>query len=280
VRTETHRIAGELAVDLPCRIRVANEIDAELVPDFADTHFLTVQIEIFCRSDHALEMHEEVPGKGSRLEDHLVLPGKGYERRDVLTIQSDVARAIANEVRLKLTPIEQQRLTARHPVNPEALDEYLKGRSFWGQRTEPNLRKAIAHFQAAIGKDPNYAAAYSGLADTYSILGVYTYISPSEAFPTAKAAAIRALQLDDELAEAHVSMGIVMERLDWDWSGVDRHQRRALELDPGYATSHHWRSYHLEVVGRFDESIQEMALAWRLDPFSLPINTSYGAAFL
>ena len=211
---------------------------------------------------------------------HLWADEYDYELRDVLTLQSDAAKAIANEIRVKLTPMEQQWLAARHPVNPEALDEYLKGRSFWGQRTEPGLWKAIEHFQSAIGKDPDYAMAYSGLADSYSILGVYTYASPTEVFPKAKVAALKALQLDDNLAEAHVSMGIVLERLDWDWDGVDRHQRRAIELDPGYATAHHWRSYHLDVMGRFDEGIQEMGLAWRLDPFSLPINTSYGTAFL
>ena len=216
----------------------------------------------------------------AKSDRHLWAGEYDYELRDVLTLQSDASQAIANEIRVKLTPMEQQRLAARHPVNPEALDEYLKGRSFWGQRTEPGLRKAIEHFQSAIGKDPDYAMAYSGLADSYSILGVYTYVSPTEAFPKAKVAALKALLLDDNLAEAHVSLGIVLERLDWDWDGVDRHQRRAIELDPGYATAHHWRSYHLDVMGRFDEGIQEMGLAWRLDPFSLPINTSYGTAFL
>jgi len=211
---------------------------------------------------------------------HLWADEYDYELRDVLTLQSDAAKAIANEIRVKLTPMEQQRLAARHPVKPEALDEYLKGRSFWGQRTEQGMRKAIEHFQSAIGRDPDYAMAYCGLADSYSILGVYTYVSPTEAFPKAKVAALKALELDDDLAEAHVSMGIVLERLDWDWDGVDTHQRRAIELDPGYATAHHWRSYHLGVMGRFDEGIQEMGLAWRLDPFSLPINTSYGTAFL
>src|SRR5262245_4803951 len=152
-------------------------------------------------------------------DHHLWADEYDYELRDVLTLQSDAAKAIANEIRVKLTPIEQQRLAVRHPVNPEALDEYLKGRSFWGQRTEQGLRRAIEHFQSAIEKDPSYAMAYSGLADSYSMLGVYTYVSPTEAFPRAKVAALKALELDDDLAEAHVSMGIVLERLVWAWGG-------------------------------------------------------------
>jgi TolB-like protein/DNA-binding winged helix-turn-helix (wHTH) protein/Flp pilus assembly protein TadD len=196
------------------------------------------------------------------------------ELRDTLALQSRMARAIADQIRINLTPQEQAALKNVKVVNPEAYESYLKGRYFWNKRTADGLKVALAYFNQAIEEDPKYAQAYSGLADTYALLGDWQYavIPPKEAFPRAKAAAIKALELDSTLGEAHNSLAFVLDGFDWDFGAASKEFHRAIELNPGYATAHHWYAWHLSLLGRFDEAIAEMKKAQNLDPLSLIIN--------
>jgi len=196
------------------------------------------------------------------------------ELRDTLALQNRVARAIADQIRINLTPQEQAALKNVRVVNPEAYESYLKGRYFWNKRTANGLKVALAYFSQAIEEDPKYAQAYSGLADTYALLGDWQYavMTPKEAFPKAKAAAIKALELDSALGEAHNSLAFVLDGFDWDLDSGGKEFRRAIELNPGYATAHHWYAWHLSLLGRYDEAIAEMRKAENLDPLSLIIN--------
>ena len=144
-------------------------------------------------------------------------------------------------------------------MNPEAYQAYLAGRYFWNKRTAEGLKKAIDYFNQAIEKDPNYAAAYTGLADTYALSGDWEYgiLSPEDAFPKAQTAATRALALDNNLAEAHASLAFVLDLHDWDWEAAEREYKRAIALNPGYATAHHWYAWHLIVMGRNSEALAE-----------------------
>ncbi len=196
------------------------------------------------------------------------------ELRDTLALQSRVASAIADQIRINLTPREQAALKNIKVVNPEAYESYLKGRYFWNKRTADGLKAALAYFKQAIEEDPNYAKAYSGLADTYALLGDWQYavMTPKEAFPKAKAAAVQALELDSTLGEAHNSLAFVLDGFDWDLDAGGKEFQRAIELNPGYATAHHWYAWHLSLLGRYNEAIVEMRKAESLDPLSLIIN--------
>src|SRR5580704_516330 len=195
--------------------------------------------------------------------------------RDTLAVQNRVASAIADEIRINLTPQEQASLKNVKVVNPEAYESYLKGRYFWNKRTADGLKAALAYFQQAIEQDPKYAQAYSGLADTYTLLGDWQYavMTPKEALPKAKAAAIKALELDSALGEAHTSLAVCLDGFDWDFDAAEKEFQRAIELNPGYATAHHWYAWHLRHTGREEEAIAEMRKAEDLDPLSLIINS-------
>jgi TolB-like protein/DNA-binding winged helix-turn-helix (wHTH) protein/Tfp pilus assembly protein PilF len=207
-------------------------------------------------------------------DKHLWSQSYEGELRDTLALQSRVASAIADQIRINLTPREQAALKNVKVVNPEAYESYLKGRYFWNKRTADGLKAALAYFRQATEEDPNYAKAYSGLADTYALLGDWQYavMTPKEAFPEAKAAAIHALELDNTLGEAHNSLAFVLDGFDWDLDAGGKEFQRAIELNPGYATAHHWYAWHLALLGRFDEAITEMRKAENLDPLSLIIN--------
>ncbi len=203
-----------------------------------------------------------------------------YERdlQDALALQSEVAHSIAREIRVVLTPQEEERLTSAGPVNREAYDAYLKGRYAWNQRTEERLLKGIEYFQTAIEKDPNFVLAYSGLADSYNLLGSFDSggLPPREAFPKARTAAERALEIDERLAEAHASLGYTKLFYDWDWSGAQAEFKRAVELNPNYANTHMWYALYFAALGRFDEAIGEIRRAKELDPTSLVIIQGVG----
>jgi tetratricopeptide (TPR) repeat protein len=185
-----------------------------------------------------------------------------------------VARAIADQIRINLNPKEQAALRNVKVVNPQAYESFLKGRYFWNKRTADGLKVALAYFNQAIDEDPKYAQAYSGLADTYALLGDWQYavMTPKEALPKAKAAAIKALELDGSLGEAHNSLAFCLDGFDWDFDSAGKEFRRAIELNPGYATAHHWYAWHLALLRRYDEAIVEMRKAENLDPLSLVIN--------
>ena len=201
---------------------------------------------------------------------------------DALTLQKKVARAIAEQIRIEVTPQEQAVLKKATVVNPDAYNSYLKGRYFWNKRTADGLKVALAYFNQSIEEDSRYAAAHSGLADTYALLGDWQYavMPPKEALPKAKAAAMKALELDDGLSEAHNSLAFCLEVFDWNWEAADREFRRAIELNPGYATAHHWYAWHLILLGRKSEAVSEMRRAENLDPLSLIINADLAELLL
>jgi TolB-like protein/DNA-binding winged helix-turn-helix (wHTH) protein/Tfp pilus assembly protein PilF len=201
---------------------------------------------------------------------------QSYERdlRDVLALQADVAQAIAHEVQIKLTPQEQTRLASARPVNPEAYKLYLKGRYYWDKRTPDTLKRSLECFEQAIEKDPSYAPAYAGLADAYGMLGSpeYAVLPPKQAFPKAESAAMRALELDGTLAEAHTSLGWAKLVFHGDLQGAEREYKQAIGLNPNYANAHHWYATCLSAMGRHTEAIAEARTAQGLDPLSLIIS--------
>ena len=215
-------------------------------------------------------------------DKHLWADSYEGDVRDTLALQKKVARDIAEQIRINLTSQEQAALTSVKVVNPEAYEDYLKGRYFWNKRTADGLKKAIDYFDQAIEKDPNYAQAYSGLADSYALLGDWEYgvLAPKEAFPRAQAAATKALELDNLLGEAHTSLAFSLDLFDWDWQSADREFRRAIELNPSYATAHHWYAWHLSEMGRNSEALAEMRKAENLDPLSLIISADVAEILL
>jgi TolB-like protein/tetratricopeptide (TPR) repeat protein len=199
--------------------------------------------------------------------------------RDVFALQAGVARRIADEIRVTLTPPERARLSRVRASNPDAYQAYSKGRFYWNKRTEEDLKKAIEFFQHAVDKDPDYALAWDGLADTWLSLGWYGYLSPAATFPHAKVAVIRALSLDDSLAEAHASLAFVNLYYDRDWAGAEHEFQRAIDLNPNYASGHHWYAEFLSVAGRHKQAISESERARELDPLSNIINTWVGSRY-
>jgi serine/threonine-protein kinase len=213
-----------------------------------------------------VDMHD-----GSRLW------GQQYNRKlsDIFAIQEEISREITDSLRLKLTGEEKKRLAKRFTENTEAYQHYLKGRYFWNRRTEEGLLKGIEHFKQAIEADTLYAMAYSGLADCYNMMCWWNITPVKEGYPKARAAAERALDLDDALAEAHASMGGVMETA-WNWKTAEREYKRAIELNPNYASARQWYAEYLAHIGNFDDALAEMRIAESLDPLSNIINTEVG----
>jgi TolB-like protein/DNA-binding winged helix-turn-helix (wHTH) protein/Flp pilus assembly protein TadD len=218
----------------------------------------------------------------ARDDRHLWSETYDGDLRDMLTLQNRVARAIAEQIRVNLNPQEQATLKHVKVVDPQAYEAYLKGRYFWNKRTGEDLERAVEYFGRAIERDPNYAQAYSGLADTYALLGDWEYgvLAPREAFPRAKAAAVKALQLDNTLGEAHTSLAFCLDAFDWDLKSADTEFRRGIELNPGYATAHHWFAWHMTLLGRNNDAITEMKKAQNLDPLSLIINADLAELLL
>ena len=207
---------------------------------------------------------------------------ESYERdlRDVLTLQREVAQAIANEIKIKLTLRERARLATARPIDPEAHEAYLKGRFHWNKKSEVGFKNSIDYFQKAIEIDPGYAPNFAGLADSYNMLVLHGVLPARDGYLSAKAAALKALELDDALGEAHTSLASIRENHDWDWGGAEREYQRAIELSPGYATAHEWYSSFLRNMGRHEEAIVEIKKARKLDPLSLPIRGTYGGVLI
>jgi TolB-like protein/Flp pilus assembly protein TadD len=203
-----------------------------------------------------------------------------YERDlgNVLSLQDEVARAIVTQIKIKLTPQEKVRLGAAKPVNPRAYDVYLRGRYLWNKRTGEEMRKGIDYFEQAVKIDPNYAPAYSGIADSYVLLQTYDSLPSATACPNAKAAAQKAVTLDESLADGHTSLAEILLSCEWNWPAAEKEFRRAIELNPNYALAHHRYGWFLDYMGRYDEALAEMKRAQELDPLSLIINTNVGSA--
>ncbi|HWC76723.1 MAG TPA: protein kinase, partial [Blastocatellia bacterium] len=214
-------------------------------------------------------------------EDGAHLWGEQYNRTlsDIFSIEEEISREISEKLRLKLSGEQKRKLAKRHTEKTAAYQLYLKGRYYWNKRTEEGLKKGIEHFQQAINLDPNYALAYAGLADSYNLLASYSTLSPDEAFKVAKQAATRALELDSSLAEAHVSMAATKNWYDWDWEGAEKEYRRAIELNPSYATAYQWYALDLAGMGRIDEALEMMKRAQDLDPLSLIISLNVARVY-
>jgi TolB-like protein/Flp pilus assembly protein TadD len=235
---------------------------------------------------HILEGSVQKSGDSVRVNVQLIkaandshLWADTYDRRltDIFSVESEVAKAIADTLKAKLTGAEEQLIAARPTSDLTAYELYLKGRVLWGKRGGDNIRQAIAFYEQAIVRDPNYARAYAGLAEAYVILPIYTDASAREAYAKAKAAALKALQLDDKLAEAHNALAMVLF-LYLDIAGSIPEFQRAIALNPNYATAHHWYGFNpLSTLGRFDEAIAESKRAVELDPLSPVINSDLGS---
>jgi len=215
-----------------------------------------------------------------RVRDNSRIWGRQYpfQVTDVFTVQEQIANSITEELRLNLTGEERRRMARSYTGNYEAFYAYSQGRYFWNKRTIADLQRAIAHFERAIQLDPNYALAYAGLSQSYSILPDYGSFPPNQAYPKAKEYALKALQIDDKLAQARLALAQIYRRYEWNWTAAEVEFKLALEYDPNDAMTHHWYGYDLMCVGRYDEAIKEIRRARELDPYSLVINRNLGQA--
>jgi TolB-like protein/DNA-binding winged helix-turn-helix (wHTH) protein/Tfp pilus assembly protein PilF len=269
------------------KIRSLRVISRTSSMEYKGTHKTLSQIARDLNVDSVVEGTVLRSGDRVRITAELVqvatdrhLWAETYESQlgDILTLQSHVASAIVNEIRVKLTPEDQVRLATTRPVSTQSYENYLKGRYYWNKRSQEGLTKAIDYFQLAIEQDPNYALAYAGLADCYSIIGsaIVGTVPASEVAPKARAAALKSLELDNTLAEAQTSLATVRFNYDWDWNAAASGFRRAVELNPSYATAYQRNSLYLMSMGRTSESIAEMNRAHDLDPLSVSMNFSLG----
>ncbi len=216
-----------------------------------------------------------------QVRDQTHLWAREYDRelKDLLAVQTEIAQEIGDEIQLALGGVKPKAAAAQASLSPqqvEAYDLYLKGEYFFAKRTIADLQRAIDFFQQSIARDPAYARAYAALADSYILLGEYSELPASQFVAKARAAAVRALQLDERLPDAHTALALVVQNYDWDWQTAEKEFRRAIELDPNYVTAHHWYAEHLMWRGRFEEALQESEKARQLDPLSLIIGADNG----
>ena len=214
--------------------------------------------------------------------DQIPVWSREYDRElaSLLTLQREVAQEVADEMKVTLgaKPNVTAALVARSAASPgsyAAYDLYLQGRYFWNKRTDEGFRRAADNSQRAIEGDPKYARAYAGLADTDALMSTWFWGPQNELMPKARSAALKALELDDTLAEAHTSLALIAENYDYDWQTAEKEFKRAIQLDPGYATAHQWYAEHLSWVGRFEEALEESEKARQLDPLSMIIGTDH-----
>lgn len=207
--------------------------------------------------------------------------GQRYDQRlaDISSLQQHLSRDIADSLRIRLTGDEQHKIQHHYQPSPTAYELYLRGRFLWGKRTKEGLEQAIRYFQQASDTDPNYALAYAGLADCYNLLDDWGKTAPRDSFPKARVAAEKAIALDDSLAEAHVSLAMVRVSYDWDWVGAEEEFRRAIALNPSYATAHQWYGESLASWGRFAEAETEVKRAQELDPLSPIVNMAVAEVY-
>lgn len=191
---------------------------------------------------------------------------------NIFAVQDRISEQVAQALRVSVSSAEKELLTKHYTENSEAYQLYLKGRYFWNKRTGDGLKKGISYFNEAVEKDPSYALAYAGLADSYSLLSDYNELPPKQAYPEARKAVMRALELDEQLAEGHATLAFINTTYDWDWLGAEREYRRAIELNPNYETAHQWYAEYLSGMGRHEEALAEIRRAKEINPVSLIIN--------
>jgi len=209
-------------------------------------------------------------------DKHLWAESYQRELRGILALQSEVARVIAREIQVELTPQEGARLARSRRVDPRAYEAYLRGLYLWNTRTPEGLNKSLEYFRQALEIDPSYALAYVGLADAYFILGDNGFVSPEASFPPARAAARKALELNEDLGEAYATLAGVTHQYDWDFAEAEKQYQKAVELSPNYASAHHWYGIYLAAMGRREEGLAEVKRARELDPLSIRINANVG----
>jgi DNA-binding winged helix-turn-helix (wHTH) protein/TolB-like protein/Flp pilus assembly protein TadD len=216
-----------------------------------------------------------------RASDGAPLWGDKFDEKytDIFAVEDRISEEVVEALLPTLTGTQKQQLTKHYTEDTEAYQSYIKGRYFWNKRNSEGLKKAVSYFEDAIIEDPNYALAYAGLADSYATLGVVEDISSQEMLTKARSAAMKALELDDGLAEAHASLGYVKHRFEWDWAGAEREFKRAIELNPKYATAHQWYGWYLLSLSKFDEALDEFKLAQQLEPLSLYTNLTLGTPY-
>jgi TolB-like protein/Flp pilus assembly protein TadD len=207
--------------------------------------------------------------------------GHEYESKtsDVLSVKQAIAREVTDKLRLRLSGNEKHQLTRRDTANAESFQSYLKGRYYWNKRSSEGIKKAIEQFQQAIDLDPNYALGYVGLADSYLALELYAGLPASEVVPKARAAADRALQLDDSLSEAYATSAFINQKL-WRWPEAEQELKRAISLNPNYPTAHHWYAYYFYIQRQFDGAMREIKRAYELDPLSPVISENVALVYL
>jgi TolB-like protein len=228
-------------------------------------------------------------GDGLNIQTELVdvgqvsqLWGQQYDRKfaEILAVQEDIARQVADKLRLRPTGEEEKRLAKRYTENTEAYQLYLRGRYYWNRRTAELLKRANEYFQQAIDKDSAYGLAYAGLAESYALFNFFEVLPPAESCPRAKAAAMRALEIDDTLAETHGALGWIKMTCDWDWAGSEKEFKRALEINPNYSTARMWYGQYFDAIGRLEESVAQRRRALQVDPLSLVNNAVFGRSLL
>jgi tetratricopeptide (TPR) repeat protein len=246
------------------------------------------QIARELRVDYVLEGSLRREGNRVRISAQLIqakdqthLWAENYDRdmRDVLKLESEVANAIAREIAIKLPPAAAERLARGHAMDPEAYQLYLQGRYFLNKRTAEGFQRSAGLFQRAVVIDPNFVKAQAGLADSHILLAALGIKAPADVIPKARAAALRAIELDEASAEAHASMGFIFSRFDWNWPEAEREFKRSIDLDPNYTTAHHWYALHLIGLGRSAEAITEIKRAQQIDPASPLLAADAGLVF-
>jgi TolB-like protein len=241
-----------------------------------------------------LESHALLTGRILQINEELIIKlellnvkegsqiwGEQYKRKsaDIFEVQEEISQEVSEKLQLRLTGEQKRQLTKRYTENTEAYHLYLKGRYFWNKRTDEALNTGIEFFQQAIAKDPDYALAYTGLADSYAIIPFYSNLPSKPAFEEAKKATAKALEIDDTLAEAHASLGFVKEYYEWDWIGARSEYKKAIDLTPNYATAHQWYGMYFMKLGQVEKATRELKRALQLSPHSLVINADLGLPF-
>lgn len=256
---------------------------------FKNTHLSVPEIAALIGVDAVVEGSIVREGRQVRVHTQLIRAAADehiwaaeYQREygSILEIQDEFTRNIVEQIEANLTPKDRKRLAAQHPANSEAYENYLKGRYYFNQRTEDALGKSIKFFQQSVANDSGYAPSYSGLAEAYAMLGFRGGYPSQDALSHAKGAALKAVELDDNLAEPHASLAFIAETYDWDWATAEREYKRALELNPGDAQVHNWYAGYLMYTGQFDNGLSEAKRARDLDPLSLPINNALAGRLL
>lgn len=277
-------LTDELITDL-AKIPAFRIISRTSAMQYKGTHKPLPQIARELKVDAVVEGTVLRSGNRLRIRVQLIqastdqhLWAEAYERdvNDVLALQSDVARSIAAQIKLELTPQQKARVSAARAVNFDAYSAYLKGRYEWNKRTAEDLKKSIRYFREAIEKDPDYAEGHEGLAEAYSVLPAYDVLTPAESYFKARVEALKALELDPGLSEAHATLATVKAEFEWDWPGADQEFQRAVGLGPGNATAHQWYSEYLLRVGRTEQGLDQMRQALELDPGSPLMNAELG----